>query len=138
MNRLVIDSSISMSWYFADEADPYAQAILRYLGKVEAIVPAIWLIEVANVLLVGERRGRETAASAARFIALLRSFPIEVESPQQWGIIDDILAIGRQFNLSSYDASYLELAMREGLPLATLDNRLIQAANAVGVPLAVV
>lgn len=134
----MLDSSITMSWYFADDAHSYAKAILEHMDESEAFVPTIWPVEVCNVLLVGEKRGRQTAADAARFRAVLSAFSIKVVDLNQWENLEELIDIARRCNLSAYDASYLELAMREGLPLATLDQRLQTAAGELGVQLAVV
>lgn len=128
---LVIDNSVVMSWAFQDEANPYADAVLGRLSAVSAIVPAIWPLEVVNVLLVAERRKRLKQADSVRFITLLSQLPIYVEREWPDNRMAELLAIGRTNNLSSYDASYLYLAMRKGLPLATLDQKLIAAAQEV-------
>jgi predicted nucleic acid-binding protein len=100
-----------------------------------AHVPSLWPLEVANALLVGERRKRITPADAARFLAILGAFPITVDDETVSHAWTDTLHLARAHNLSSYDAAYLELAIRLGLPLAALDGKLKTAAQAVGVPL---
>ncbi len=129
----VIDNSIVMSWCFQDEANHYADAVLDSLKEATALVPSIWPLEVINVLLVAERRLRISEADSVRFTTLLSQLPIgvEYESPEQ--LMKDVLALARIKKLSSYDASYLNLAMRKGIPLATLDNRLKRAAKAADV-----
>lgn len=133
MNRFVTDSSVTMAWCFEDEASAYADAILDRLVVEEAVVPALWPLEVANVLLVGERRARLTAADSARFLALLASLPITTDDETPQRALREILSLGREQRLSAYDAAYLELAMRLGIPLATQDDRLREAANHLGV-----
>jgi predicted nucleic acid-binding protein len=96
-------------------------------------VPSIWPLEVINVLLVAERRKRISEADSVRFLTLLSQLPIVVEYEKTEQIMKDLLPLARIYNLSSYDASYLDLAMRKGVPMATLDNRLIDAAKAVDV-----
>jgi predicted nucleic acid-binding protein len=131
----VLDGSVTLAWYFKDEADPYADAVAGRFPAVQAVVPAIWPLEVANAVLMGERRRRSTEAQAVRWLGLLRSLPVTVDdetSARAWG---DTLNLARLHNLSAYDAAYLELALRRGLALATLDDRLKTAAEAVGVPL---
>ena len=98
-------------------------------------VPAHWPLEVANSLLVGERRKWLDEASTVEFIALLASFPIQVDQETSDRALRETLSVAREEGLSAYDAAYLELAMRHGLPLATLDQRLRVAAAAVGVSL---
>lgn len=124
-----------MAWCFEDKASDNADAVLASLAHVEAIVPAIWPLEVANVLLVAERRGRLSQADASRFVRLLQALPISIDTLTSDRALGVILDVGRDYGLSSYDASYLELAMREGLPLATLDSPLQQAAVTCGVML---
>lgn len=133
--RFVLDNSVSMAWGFADEASSYADHVLELLQGGEAIVPALWPLEVANVLLVGERRGRLTEADSTRFQKLLRGLPIWVMSELPEAALDQLLFLGRTHGLSAYDAAYLELAMREGLPLATLDSRLRIVSPALGIKL---
>jgi len=131
----VLDGSVTMVWGFEDEAGDYADAILNRMPNLQAYVPSLWSLEVANVLLVGERRKRMTPADTSRFLAILGTFPITVDEEtvtQAWA---DTLHLARAHNLSAYDAAYLELAIRRGLPLATLDAKLKAAANAVGVPI---
>ncbi|MBI4322393.1 MAG: type II toxin-antitoxin system VapC family toxin [Chloroflexi bacterium] len=130
----VVDTSVSMAWCFEDEANSFTEAVLDRLGEEEAVVPAIWTLEVANVLLVGERRGRLTQAQSVRFVQLLHALPIEVDSEASKGMSAEVLAIGRWYSLSAYDAAYLELAARLGVPLATQDTRLGQAAERMGIP----
>ena len=135
MKQVVIDCSVVMAWCFEDEADKYADSILDMLASAEAVVPSIWALEVANVLLVGERRNRLKEADTARFIELLRELPISVDNETSDHAMREILSIGREQGLSSYDAAYLELAMRHGLALATRDTALRKAAKKSGVKL---
>jgi predicted nucleic acid-binding protein len=134
-NDFVLDGSITMIWGFEDEADDYAEAILGRMPDLQAHVPSLWPLEVANALLVGERRKRITPADTARFLAILDAFPITVDGETVAHAWADTMHLARAHNLSSYDASYLELAIRLGLPLAAQDGKLKTAAEAVGVPL---
>jgi predicted nucleic acid-binding protein len=129
MADLVVDNSIVMAWCFADADGEYADRILDRLETGEALVPAIWPLEVGNVLLVTERRKRLTPADFIRFFALLSNLPITVEQETPDRMLKEIFSLAREYNLSTYDASYLDLAMRKGLPLATLDEALIKAAG---------
>ena len=133
--NFVIDNSVVMSWCFEDASSQYADAILGSLEVSTAIVPSIWLLEIGNVLLVAERKKRLSEADSARFIALLTELPIAIEQEPPGRMFKEILALAREHRLSSYDASYLDLAMRRGLPIATLDNGLISAAKRVQVPI---
>lgn len=132
---LVIDSSVAISWCFPDEQDAYSQSVLDALASERAIVPDLWHLEVANTLVVGERRKRSTQANTVTWLGFLSSLPIAVDEETKFHAFGDTLSLAREHNLSVYDASYLELAMRRGLPLATLDEKLKTAAIAVGVSL---
>jgi predicted nucleic acid-binding protein len=133
--EFVLDGSVALAWGFEDEDSPYAETILDHLPDTQAAAPTIWPLEVANALLVGERRGRVTRADIAQFIELLDSLSITVDEETSERALWEILSLARAQNLSTYDAAYLDLAMRRGLPLATLDQRLRNAATAVGVEL---
>ena len=130
----VVDNSVVMSWCFKDESNQYADAVLDRLSEATAFVPSIWPLEVVNVLLAAERKKRLNEADSVRFITLLSQLPIMVEHERPEKIMKDLLALARANNLSSYDASYLDLSMRKGIPIATLDNRLIAAAKKSDVP----
>ncbi|MDR3635601.1 MAG: type II toxin-antitoxin system VapC family toxin [Isosphaeraceae bacterium] len=132
---LVIDSSVAIAWCFSDEQDAYSQSVLDALAAERAVVPDLWHLEVANTLLVGERRKRSTQANTVTWLGFLTSLPIGVDEETKAHAFGDTLSLAREHNLSVYDAAYLELAMRRGLPLATLDDKLKTAAQAVGVAL---
>jgi len=125
----VIDNFVVMSWCFRDESNDYADIVLDNLQKSTAVVPPVWPLEVANVLLVAERRKRLSEADTIRFVTLLNQLPITVEEGQSEKMMLEILALAREHKLSSYDASYLDLAMRKGLSIATLDRGLRAAAK---------
>ncbi|MBW2740872.1 MAG: type II toxin-antitoxin system VapC family toxin [Deltaproteobacteria bacterium] len=131
----VIDNSVVMTWCFKDETSQYADAILDSLEIVTGFVPSIWPLEIGNVLLVAERNRRLSEADSTRFISLLTELPIIVEQEPPERMIKEIFALARKHILSSYDASYLDLAMRKGLPIATLDKNLIAAAKRSKVPI---
>jgi predicted nucleic acid-binding protein len=128
----VLDGSVTLSWYFQDEADPYADSVRDSLDRVEAAVPSLWALEIANVLIVGERRGRSTEAQATTWLGLLRALPIHVDDEATARAWDETMRLARTWTLTAYDAAYLELALRRGLPLATLDDKLKNAAVAAG------
>lgn len=134
-DRFVVDNSVVMTWCFLDETNAYADAVLDSLADAVAVVPAIWPLEVVNVLLVAERRQRLSEADSVRFVTLLRQLPLVVDRSWPERLMKEWLAIGRAHDLSSYDTAYLELAMRQGLPLATLDRRLIEAARQIDIPI---
>jgi predicted nucleic acid-binding protein len=134
IGEFVLDGSLALAWFFKDEADPYADAVATRLPAARALVPVIWPLEVANAVLMGERRQRSTEAQAAKWFAYLGSLPIAVDdetNDRAWG---EVLSLGRAHRLSAYDAAYLELALRRALPLASLDDNLKAAASAAGVP----
>ena len=131
----VVDNSVVMAWCFEDEASSYTEGVLDQLRGTQAVVPVIWPLEATNVLLIAERRDRLTEAQAAHFAQLLQGLPILVEEADVARTLGPILAVGRAHRLSAYDAAYLELAARQGLPLATQDSRLRKAAGNAGVAL---
>ena len=124
-----------MAWCFADEESPYAEAVLDSLEIAEAVAPSIWPLEVGNVLLVAERKKRLNQAASIRFLSLIKDLPILVEQDSLPRMLSEIIQLAREHKLSTYDASYLDLAMRLDLPLATLDESLKRAANKCMVPL---
>ena len=131
----VLDASVTMDWCFVDESDGYSQGVLEHLRRSHAIVPALWLLEINNVLLVKERRGKLTQEGTDKFLLTLQRLDIRVryEEIDQYG--SKTLALAREHGLTVYDAIYLELAARQQLPLATRDKELIRAAPLAGVPL---
>jgi predicted nucleic acid-binding protein len=132
--RFVVDNSVVMSWCFEDEGSDYAEAVLESLEAGETFVPAIWPLEVGNVLLVAERKKRLSHASVVRFLELLGGLPIVVEQETPERMLKEILSLAREHRLSTYDASYLDLAMRLDLPLSTQDASLLKAAKKCKVP----
>ena len=133
--QFVVDNSVVMSWCFKDETNSYADIVLNMLTKVSAVVPSIWPLEVVNVLLSAERQKRLSKSDSMRFLTLLSQLPIFVEYERPEKMMKELLALARTSKLSSYDASYLDLAMSKGLPIATLDNKLIEAAARNDVPI---
>lgn len=131
----VLDTSVAAAWFFPNEVTDYTERILDQVQQTGAVVPTIWPLEIANVLLVGERRRRLTEAQAEHLVAFLQDLPIRIAESGSMAALRATLALGRPQGLSTYDASYLELAMREGLPLATQDARLRAAAQRVGIEL---
>jgi len=131
--KFVLDASVTLAWAFREERNAYTRGVLHALKKGEAVVPAIWPLEVGNGLVVAERRGRLTYAEAVQFLSLLWELPIVVDSETPERMLSEIFLLAREHRLSTYDASYLDLAMRWGLPLATQDKALKQAAQHCGV-----
>jgi predicted nucleic acid-binding protein len=131
----VLDCSVTMAWAFHDEATDYTDSVRDSLADARAVVPSLWRIEVANACIVGERRKRLDEARTTRFLALLASLPIIVDGETAARAWADTPHLARAHNLSAYDATYLELAIRRGLPMACLDGKLKAACQAVGVKL---
>jgi len=132
----VLDNSVTMRWCFGDGKPSelaYAAGILDALHGTSAQVPTIWGLEVANVLARAEDRGLITEARSEAFLALLRRLRIEADAETFAQSLGSILQLARRYRLSSYDAAYLELALRGGLALATLDEDLRKAAKRTGV-----
>ena len=132
---LVLDASVTLAWAFEDEDNAYTDLVLESLAEAKAFVPTIWPLEVGNALLAAERRGRLNQAATVQFLALLWQLPIVVETEKPEQMLGETLALAREQGLSTYDATYLHLAMRRGYPLATTDEVLRQAATRAGVPL---
>ncbi|MBY0293031.1 MAG: type II toxin-antitoxin system VapC family toxin [Alphaproteobacteria bacterium] len=135
MNRFVLDCSVTMSWCFEDEKSAEGDSVLESLIQEdrEGLVPSLWRLEVVNVLIVAERRGRLSTAQSLLFLDLLLELPIIIdETPQSF---KDILLLSKSYNLSAYDAAYLDLAARAQIPLITLDKKLQAAAHAACIPL---
>lgn len=130
---MVIDCSVTMPWLLKNDKTNYSTKVLLSLANQAALVPRLWFLEVANVLLVFERRKRITQAESGRFIELLTQLPVEVDDSVYHRVFDAVISLAREQVLSLYDAVYLELSMRTGMPLATLDKGLIRAARKVGV-----
>jgi predicted nucleic acid-binding protein len=135
IERLVIDSSVAIAWCFPDKRDDYSQSVLSALTSQRAVVPDLWHLEIANTLLVGERRNRSTQANTVKWLGFLAALPIAVDEETKLRAFTHTVSVARERNLSAYDAAYLELAIRRDLPLATLDDKLKAAALAVGTPL---
>jgi predicted nucleic acid-binding protein len=131
----VVDASAALAWCFADEATAATAALLDRFESEHAEVPSLWHLELANALAVGERNGRITPARTSEFIALIGELPIVIDPKTSDLALGNVLDLARSERLSAYDASYLELAMRRGLPLATKDGDLADAARRVGVAL---
>jgi len=135
LSGFVLDSSVALSWCFGDERTAALEALESRLLNETAVVPGHWLYEVPNVLVLAKRRGRVTAAKRAQLLADFLDQPIEVEPPESSRVFGAVAELAAAHQLTVYDAAYLELAMRRGLPLATLDRELRRAAESSDVPL---
>ncbi len=129
MQGFILDCSVTMAWCFANESTRETDRILELVQQQNAWVPAIWSLEVANLLAVGERARRIGESEILYFLQQLSVLPIYVEHHTHAHCFSSILALSRSHGLSSYDAAYLDLAIRKGLPIATLDKKLQAAAN---------
>ena len=136
MSGFVLDCGVALAWCFEDLGDPWTEGLLDRLHGETAIVPTVWCLEVAEALLAAERLGRLRPADSARFLRLLHTLPIAVDRETPARAHGETMARARVHHLSAPAAAYLELAMREGLPLATRDEDLLRAAADAGVPLA--
>ena len=138
MTAFVLDNSVSMRWLLAtDKADDqaYAESVLHSLTEAEAVVPNLWHLEAANVMLEGLKRERLEVFEVERFTAQLEALPITMDPHTAKQAFGHTTSLARTYQLSSYDAAYLELSLRAGLPLATLDKALIKACLRVDVEL---
>lgn len=129
----VLDSSVALAWLLPDENNDAADALVDRLESEAAVVPAIWRLEVGNVLLMARRRERLTDKDVERLVAVLVTLPVEQEpAPDDEGLTK-LMRIAREHGLTSYDAAYVEVAHRRGIPLATLDQKLSAACAAANV-----
>ena len=133
---LVIDASLALALCLKDEDSAYARTIAVRLSYEDASVPEVWPVEVANGLVMAERRSRLLRTELPRVNEFLLALPVRIEGGSLERSLSAVLDLASRHELTAYDASYLELARRASLPLATLDGRLRQAAEAEGVPLA--
>ncbi len=132
---VVIDSSVTLAWVYSEETSPAVRQVLQLVNTSGAWVPSLWRLEVANVLEMGTRRGRHDIAFRDATLSDLALLPVSIDretEKQAWGAT---LRLAERHGLTVYDATYLELAQRRGLPLATLDDELRGAANAENVNL---
>jgi predicted nucleic acid-binding protein len=129
----VLDASVALSWCFKNEATTAGDRVLARLANEAASVPAIWHLEIANVLALSERRARITPANSSEFIALLETLVIVIDEETPSRALGRVLDLARAQRLTAYDAAYLELAMRLAIPLASKDAALCDAGERLGV-----
>jgi predicted nucleic acid-binding protein len=130
----VLDASVCAIWALSDEIHPLADVTIEHLEQENALVPPLWWFEIRNVLMISERRKRLTVEASDAFLKQLEEFPIWIDPERDE---EAILRFARNYQLSIYDAAYLDVAHRNRLPLATLDKALRAAAEAAGVQLLV-
>ena len=134
--NFVLDNSVTMRWFFGDgkpQELAYVGKVLDLMKVANAIVPATWGLEVANVIARAEAKALVTEARSGAFLEMLDGVSIEVDTATFAHALGATLQLARRYKLSAYDASYLELALRRGIPLATLDEDLQKAAKKAGV-----
>jgi len=134
--NFVLDNSVTMRWFFGDgkpQELSYAGKVLDAMKTASAIVPVTWGLEVANVIARAEAKGLVTEARSETFLEMMEGMDIEADAVTFDHAMSHTLQLARRYKLSAYDASYLELSMRLGLPLATLDQDLQKAAKKTGV-----
>lgn len=129
----VLDCSVALAWCFEDESSDYVDKVLDCLEEQTAIVPRLWHLEVLNVLVMGERRQRIQAPEIQEFLELLQALDIQTDKHSPIIENDELLQLARMHQLSVYDATYLALALREKLPLATQDKRLRRVAESLNI-----
>lgn len=129
----VLDCSVAAAWLFEDEAAPETDALLDRLADGSAWVPLHWRLEVGNVLVQAARRDRIAPAQVAASVDFVDSLPIEIDAETDSRSLREVLALARSARLTTYDAAYLELALRRGLALATQDRALVRAARGLKV-----
>jgi predicted nucleic acid-binding protein len=129
----VIDASIAVTWCFADQATPETDRLLDQVRDEGAFVPTLWRLELANVLLQAEKRGRIDADDVEKRLSLIAQLPISIDPDANSRAWREVVDLARNEGLTSYDASYLELALRRRIPLMTLDRDLAAAAKRRGV-----
>jgi predicted nucleic acid-binding protein len=132
---LVIDASIALAWGLPDEASTYAEAALAAVERGIVYAPELWPYEIANGLVIAYRRQRITAGDEQIFLTGLAQLTIRLERMDELATIRQGTAAAMRFGLTAYDAAYVDLALRERLPLATLDERMQKAAIEAGVAL---
>lgn len=130
---LVLDASIAVSWCFEDEATPATDQLFEQIQEDGASVPPLWHLEIGNILIQAERRKRITQAQGQRFLSLVNDLSLTTEEQPVEILQGDVIKIARMHKLTTYDAAYLELAMRLGATLASRDQSLCQAARKIGV-----
>jgi len=136
MSGLVLDASSALSWCFETENSRQSDALIDKVAADGAVVPTIWSLELTNALVKAERRRRISRHDSEIFLALMEELPINVDTETSQRAFHETIALARNNAVSTYDASYLELAMRTKLPLATADQALRRAAKRVSLLLA--
>jgi predicted nucleic acid-binding protein len=134
MAAVVIDASIASAWCFPDEQTDYTRAVFQAVSSsaVDSVAPRLWAYEIRNSVLMGIRRGRISKPDSEQFLLSLNELNVRLSEPASY---DDVFSLAQQHGLTVYDAAYLDIAMQERLPLASLDGQLVRAAEKVGIQL---
>lgn len=130
MKKFILDCSVAIAWCFEDETTAYTESVLNSLKETTAIVPKLWYIEAANVLLMAQKRGRINDNGIFHFLSLLEKLPI-MPNTNDISVVD-LIMLSQRYQLTSYDGCYLNLCLQHNLPLATLDKKLITAVQTAG------
>lgn len=133
--KLIIDASVALAWLFQrnnPQEVKCADRVLSTIGEHDAIVPPLWHIEIANALLVAERRQVATEAQVIDYLNRLSQLPLVTDDATPASRRESVMALAREHKLTAYDATYLELALRTNATLATFDNKLIEAMDRAG------
>ncbi len=135
MTSLVLDASAALAWCFADEQTASDRKLLSLVTREGAEAPSIWPLEVANVIVLAQRKGRLTQTQTAESIETIRSLPIRIRETTPSSVFENLVLLAQKYSLTIYDASYLELAIRLRIPLTSRDEMLKRAARSAGVAL---
>lgn len=131
--RVIADMSVVLAWLFEEDQTADALTILPLIERQGLLVPNLWWSELENGILMAERRGRKSAEEVKTFLSLVRALPIQTDDTSRQQLTDPIIRLGRQYLLTAYDAAYVELSIRQSVPLATFDAAIRGCANAAGI-----
>jgi predicted nucleic acid-binding protein len=134
-SKIVLDCSVTISWFMDNESSDSSLKLLNRIAEVGAVVPSIWKLEVGNVLLIAQRKNCITKEQMLNALYTLNELPISIDQSTVGHAWLETIELAQNYNLTLYDASYLELSMRLTLPIATFDRELQNAANIAGVRL---
>ena len=133
-SKFILDSSVSAAWCFSDERNAYTEGVLNVLERDGgAVAPALWVLELANVLVIAERRSRISASQREEFLTAMADLDVEIAFQSPGRVFVEPIQLAIKYKLSVYDAVYLALAIARQLPLATQDEALLRAARQTGV-----
>lgn len=131
----VLDSSVALAWVLPDESNPNLDQLCDHLTDDIALVPPVWPLEIGNVLLVALKRGRLNRSDIQHLITELRALPVEIDTGSTDRSLDETFLLAQRYDITTYDASYVELARRRDVPLATLDSPLRKVCQSLRIGL---